>query len=215
MAVRLGDAHRPRPDIMVDAVLSQSLPGPLVLLAAGGADRDAAVVAREAGIDADQDHGHIGQLMADGQRDHRSHVAERRRAHLDALGLVAAVAGDEVEHLAARRFDPADRLACLDAARHALGQIAVRHVVQHLTDQAIALQQFLEPHDETRFQVAGRFDHGLDREVRVGAIGRFDADVARDAGCTRGRPQRAQRCGLRPGHRCRCRACAAGRWRRW
>ena len=41
-------------------------------------------------VDADEDHGHVGQVVADGLGHYRTHVAQGWRAHLHAVGLLAA-----------------------------------------------------------------------------------------------------------------------------
>src|SRR5690606_34551659 len=158
------------------------------------------VVAREAGVDARQNQRHVGKLVAERQLDHRGHVADGWRAHVDPRRLVAAVALDEVEDVAARRFQPADRLAGLDPARHARRQLALRHVGDQLAEQPVALEQLAQADDEAGFQVAAVVEDHLHREVAVGEVGRVHAQVTGHAGRAGGRSDRAKRLGLLPRH---------------
>ncbi len=114
------------------------------------------IVAGEAWIDAGQDHGDVGELMPDDQAYHGVQIADGGRANFQALGLVCAVALDEVEHLAARCFEANDRLTSRDTARHMRAKLTIRQAIQNPADHVDALEQLLDAHLKTRLQIAAR-----------------------------------------------------------
>src|SRR4030065_577638 len=104
------------------------------------------IIAGKAWINSSQDHGQISELMTDSKFEDGQHVADRWCAHFNPFRCIGSIALNEVKKFSTGKG------------------------IENLTNDAVAFQQFLEPHDKSCFQITFFDKDDVDRILLVSAI---------------------------------------------